>query len=213
MAIIKRGILGGFSNKIGNIVGSSWKGIAIMKSLPLSVANPRTTAQVNQRTKFTGVVKFASTLLSRVVKPLWDRFAQQESGYNAFIKANIENFNTVGELTNFTGFKMSEGKLSNVDQFAAVASAAADTVVCTWNFENREGPFDNATDEIFIIVYNASTLQILAQENAGPVSTETTTVRGDVFVSAQPLKIWYACRSADGTQVSNTGFLAVTSGS
>jgi hypothetical protein len=184
-----------------------------MKSLPLSVANPRTTLQVNQRNKFTGVVKFASTLLSRVVKPLWDRFAQQESGYNAFIKANIEYFNNFGELTNFTAFKMAEGKLSNVTQFAAVASAAADTVVCTWNFEDRNGPFDNATDEIFIIVYNSSTLQILAQENAGAVSTETTTIRADAFVGAQPLKVWYCTRRLDGTQVSNTGFLAITSGS
>ncbi len=40
MGIIKRGILGGFSNKVANVVGSSWKGINTMRALPLSVANP-----------------------------------------------------------------------------------------------------------------------------------------------------------------------------
>ena len=52
MGIIKRGILGGVSNKVGNVVGSSWKGIATLRSLPLSVANPNTLAQRNNRTSF-----------------------------------------------------------------------------------------------------------------------------------------------------------------
>lgn len=70
MATIKQGILGGFSGRVGTIVGTSWKGIAVMKSLPLSVANPKTAGQVGQRTKFSSVVALASVILSSIIKPL-----------------------------------------------------------------------------------------------------------------------------------------------
>src|SRR4051812_19667131 len=85
-AVIKRGILGGFSNKIGNIVGSSWKGIAVMKSLPLSVANPKTAKQIVARDRFSFLSQLGSQLLTTIVKPLNDRFAQYESGFNKFVQ-------------------------------------------------------------------------------------------------------------------------------
>ena len=33
MGTIKQGILGGFSGKVGTVVGSSWKGISYMRGL------------------------------------------------------------------------------------------------------------------------------------------------------------------------------------
>ena len=98
MAIIKQGILGGFSGKIGNIVGSSWKGIAIMKTKPLSVANPKTAAQVAQRTAFSESVTIATQILADVIKPLWDRFSERKSGYNGFIQYNIGNIRPQPDL-------------------------------------------------------------------------------------------------------------------
>ena len=49
MGTIKRGILGGFKNKVGSVIGSSWKGIDTMRSMPLSVANPNTAKQKTVR--------------------------------------------------------------------------------------------------------------------------------------------------------------------
>ena len=110
MAVIKRGILGGFSGKIGNVVGTSWKGIAVMKVKPLSVANPRTVKQVAQRTKFKGVVLAGSNLLINIVKPLWDANAQRMSGFNDFIRNNVEAFSSAGVL-DVASFVPSLGKL------------------------------------------------------------------------------------------------------
>lgn len=42
MGTIKQGILGGFSGKVGTVIGSSWKGISYMRSRAQSVKNPRT---------------------------------------------------------------------------------------------------------------------------------------------------------------------------
>ena len=52
MGVIKQGILGGFQNKVGAVIGSNWKGIATMRSRPISVANPRTGKQVAVRSEF-----------------------------------------------------------------------------------------------------------------------------------------------------------------
>ena len=58
MGRINQGILGGFSGKVGNVVGGNWKGINYMRVKPASVANPKTVGQVNQRTKFSERLKF-----------------------------------------------------------------------------------------------------------------------------------------------------------
>ena len=52
MGTIKQGILGGFSGKVGTVVGSSWKGISYMRGQAQSVKNPRTAKQMAQRDKF-----------------------------------------------------------------------------------------------------------------------------------------------------------------
>jgi len=40
MGKINQGILGGFSGKVGNVIGGNWKGIDYMRVKPASVANP-----------------------------------------------------------------------------------------------------------------------------------------------------------------------------
>ena len=44
MGTIKQGILGGFSGKVGSVVGASWKGISYMRSQADHVKNPRSAA-------------------------------------------------------------------------------------------------------------------------------------------------------------------------
>lgn len=107
MGVIKRGILGGFSNSVANVVGTSWKGIAVIKSKPLSVANPKTAGQVAQRTKFSGIVGIASALVGSLLQIVWNSFASGMSGYNLFVQMNVKTaFNDAGEFQ-FDGVNIS----------------------------------------------------------------------------------------------------------
>ena len=58
MAIIKNGILGGFSGKVGTVVGVTWRDIDVMRAL----AKPRTSAvspaELLQRAKMGTVSSF-----------------------------------------------------------------------------------------------------------------------------------------------------------
>lgn len=110
MAVIKQGVLGGFSGKIGGVVGSSWKGIAVIKALPLSVAQPQTTKKVNAWSRFSNVVSFSKPILTDVLKPLLDRIAVKQSGYNLFAQMNKANFTQAG-LVDASTLKISKGRL------------------------------------------------------------------------------------------------------
>ncbi|HET6556446.1 MAG TPA: DUF6266 family protein [Prolixibacteraceae bacterium] len=44
MATFVNGILGGFSGKVGTVIGACWKGIDYMRGLATSITNSRTAA-------------------------------------------------------------------------------------------------------------------------------------------------------------------------
>lgn len=96
MAKIKQGILGGFSGSVAGVVGTSWKGRAIMKAKPLSVSNPKTEGQVSQRTSFKTVAILASSLLTEICRPVYNPIAGDISGYNKFTSQNKEMFDGTG---------------------------------------------------------------------------------------------------------------------
>ena len=113
MAKIRQGILGGFSGSVANVVGSSWKGIAVMKAKPLSVANPRTVAQVAQRTKFKAGVEWATKVKSAIIKPFWDADAQYMTGVNAWMSDNVQHYNADGTIDQ-TLLVMSKGSIGAI---------------------------------------------------------------------------------------------------
>ena len=206
MGIIKRGILGGFSNKVANVVGSSWKGIAVIKSLPLSVANPKTAGQVTQRSVFSQASKMGSKILANVIKPFWDRFAQQESGFNAWVRENIVFF-TQGGITDFANLVMSKGSLA-VDAILSVAtSPGVSSSAVTW-VEGTGGGNGLSTDLCTAAIYNET-------QDVWGFSDGTTTRDVESAIVTFPtnletgdeLHAYLMFKRPDGSIVSNSSYL------
>lgn len=205
MATIKQGILGGFSKKVGTVVGSSWKGIAVMRSLPLSVSNPRTTAQVENRDSFKAWAQVASELLSTIVKPLWDRDAKYMSGYNEFIQVNKKLSDAGGSNWALTNAVISKGKLG-VTALSATPVTSTSMAV-SWD-TTPTGDYQQSTDEAYIAVIetnngNFNTTDIKAigfatgvQRSAG---TATITFLSGWLTSGSTQTVFLAFRRADGT--------------
>ena len=63
MAIVKDGILGGFSGKVGNIVGLTLNGVPIMRAAPKASQKPPTEKQRLQRLKFSLAIEFTKPFL------------------------------------------------------------------------------------------------------------------------------------------------------
>lgn len=206
MARLPQGILGGVLGKVGNVVGSSWKGIAILKSRPLSVANPRTTAQVAQRTKMSNTVAFAQEILSSVIKPLNDRFAQQASGYNDFVRRNIHLFENA-EPSPAANLKISVGKMVAVNPSAMIKSSHPDTVLIEYP-KTLVDAFASADDLAYAVVQNVATKEIITYAGLASRSEGEFIVKFSKGLAANDeLQTWLAFRRVDGTVVSNTGYL------
>jgi len=214
MGVIKRGILGGFSNKIANVVGSSWKGIATMRSLPLSVANPRTTLQVSNRNSFTYFSKIGSALLGSVIQPLLNRDAKYMSGFNKFIKLNKDIY----DRESFAGWQplavISDGNLSaGISTTTATVGASAVSITAPTTLAN---PKDSMTDLMYgaVIVFpsNATNLVDAKAYGAGGTvarSTGTISVPVPEIVAGNTYVVMLAYRSLDGTETSETAVQVV----
>lgn len=90
MARIRNGILGGFSNKIGEVIGQNYAGVSTMRAMPKYVTNPRTPAQEAHRAKMALAGSFLSAFNRGLSFSTWNDNAVN----NAFNGALRENFKT-----------------------------------------------------------------------------------------------------------------------
>ena len=88
MGTIKKGILGGFSGKVGTVVGASWKGIAYMRGQAVHTKNPRTAGQIYQR----DAIKAVTLALRPIASTLRLTFAEYAKKMSAFNKAVSINY-------------------------------------------------------------------------------------------------------------------------
>jgi len=205
MGVIKQGILGGFQGAVGSVVGSSWKGINVMKAKPVSVANPRTAGQIAQRTLMTNCVAFAQAILASAIKPLWDRFASKMSGYNDWVSANIAQFiNPTPALPEQLVF--SRGKMDATFIDSVVADNSLGTIVVNWTNDAGSG-LKLATDEAYAMAFNQQNGDIY------PVVSNRTRNQGSATITANAdmqvgntVHVYLAFRRADGTVVSNNSY-------
>lgn len=203
MGVIKRGILGGFSGKVAGIVGTSWKGIAVIKSMPLSVANPNTAAQQTQRGKFAHAVAFTLLLLTQIVKPMNDRFAIKESGYNLFLKRNIGNFDIDGMIET-PDVIISTGKVTAPGYSAATGSTSSPVLSVTMTDTSGIGDALDS-DVLFSFAYCVEDKEVAFIDT--PATRTDTNVTYTFSGNLKTSKMYFVCaayRRADGSAVSNT---------
>lgn len=202
MAIIKQGILGGFKKKIGSVVGSSWKGIATMRSLPLSVANPKTAAQVSNRNRFKTCAQFASMILAGLIKPLMDRFAGQMSGYNYFTKLNKDVWENPLSPT-WADLVISKGKMIAPNLADTQITAAG--VQLDWE-QTGQDRYGLPTDKVFALVVNTTTNEVLFQGDTGKtrVDIDAAIAFEQPGVTGHTIYVYASFLRADNSEVSNS---------
>lgn len=208
MATFKQGILGGFSGKVGGVIGSSWKGIDTMRSQPSSVTNPRTNAQVANRTRFKSVSQLAAAMLTTIVKPLNDRFAQKMSGFNDFCQRNAPAFDALGAFVP-ANLVLSKGKLSAPAELEEIVTSYTEAV-CNFSTD-LVGSFDSAADKVYAVVIgkDGDILGIssgVTTRAAGVIQLATPAGRS----AADPGTMYISFLRADGTQVSNSSYIELS---
>jgi hypothetical protein len=100
MGKISRGILGGFSGKVGSIIGATWKGIDYIRIVAANVTNPKTPAQESQRSKFVTVLRFLQPLVA-FLRIGFRLYANRMTQFNNAMFYNFHNA-IIGVLPNYS---------------------------------------------------------------------------------------------------------------
>ena len=214
MATIKQGILGAFSGKVGSVVGSSWKGIPVMKSLPPSVANPKTAKQIEQRSRMKACTAFSQAILADVIKPLNDRFASRMSGFNAFTSRNIACFEG-GELSNPQELTISPmgNKAQLIDAIGAEVKPGKKEAKLSVETSTIAGTGKAlSSDKSYFVVFNRTTEKAfgLAPSLSREEEDFLLGLPDDEFAPNDVVDVWLAFLRVDGTVVFETAYATAT---
>lgn len=90
MARIKNGIAGGFSGKLGSVVGLNWRGMNIIRTMPSPTKKKPSERQLIQRSKFVVVTKFLKPLRS-VIDLYFGQEIESKTRYNLAISYMLIN--------------------------------------------------------------------------------------------------------------------------
>lgn len=205
MGKIKQGILGGFLGKVGSVVGGNFKGIATIRAMPLSVANPRTPKQVQNRIRFKGVAATATSLGTGFLQKYWNRFAVMMSGYNLFVSVNKDAFNGSGQLQPDRLY-FSKGVIEAPSPWAFVYNRTDETLRGQFEYPITGQRLE--TDIVNIVVVDAGGI-VRAISPDQPVTNTTIELPCALAWQTQHY-VYIVTRREDGTKVSGTNYRMMT---
>ena len=193
-----KGLLGGFSGKVGTVIGSNWNGIDYMRSLPRPSSKAPTDLQLIQRSKF----GFANGFLGPVGSLINLGFRTQavkKTGFNMAI-AHVIAEALIGTYPDFdidyTKVLFSKGPLEVVWNTVATSTEPGE-ITLVWQDNTNLGTA-KATDKVVILLYNPAKSKFVYKfENAADRSAATDTIAVPEAFSGDTLQVWVATMTPD----------------
>lgn len=158
MSVVQNTLIGRARQKIGGSVFSTWKGINVLKSKPLTVANPKTPGQIQQRSALTQTTALFR-LLSGLINLGFKQQAVGKSEFNAFSSYNLKNaFNKAVEGVATlvpADLLLSQGTITPT-AVDSVAPTIADGISIIWSIPGGLQPGQSTSDITEAAVYNVT---------------------------------------------------------
>lgn len=151
MGTISKGILGGFSGKVGTVVGGNWKGIEYMRSRSGKRTSDPSPAQLAQQVKFALVMKFLQPMAAMLEFTFRD-FAIRMTGINSAFAYTIKNAVTGTYPAFAIAYPLvliSRGDLPNVLGPSVVAGAGS-ILTFSWTNNAGVGVASNKDEALFV---------------------------------------------------------------
>ncbi len=195
MAILQNTLIGRSRGSIGGVTFSTWKGLNVGKSKPVSVANPDTDPQKAQRSAMTQIVALFRQVVG-AVEIGFRKLAVHQSAYNAFTSYNLKNaVGKAGAVATIikNNLLFSKGTIGVVPFLTHVASVGAETIVLTWD-DSIIPVGGSATDELSLVAINGITNQAIYLPITGgqdrSTGTATFAVPADFMTLGQTLTLY-----------------------
>lgn len=166
MGRIKKGILGGFSGKVGSVVGASWKGIDYMRSLPRKSEKAPSDAQLAQQNKMALLRGFLLGL-SNIIEARFqniEKYTPMNDALSYNMLNSIEGTYPHQNL-NLPQLLFSKGVLMSTWNPKAV-STVSNAIDFSWENGNFT-PMCAANDLVTLVIYNPVKNLFCKLENGG----------------------------------------------
>ncbi|SMC66347.1 DUF6266 family protein [Pedobacter africanus] len=207
MGKYKKGILGHFRGIVGTVIGSVWRGIHYMKSLPDVGADNPTPAQINVRAKLALVTAFVQRLKTLITVG-YQSFTKGITPMNAATGYHLKNAVTgtsaANYAINYALVRFSVGSLS-ADVTPLVTPTAGAKLDFSWTDDTdpEEDP-TGSTDLVTVLAYSIEKDKFARKVAAAPRSAEAYVLQLPLDWSADNVHTWISFVSANGKQVSNS---------
>src|SRR5690606_714314 len=203
MAIYAKGPLGSFSGKLGNIVGSNWRSIDYLRSLPRPSKKAATEKQLAQRSKFALAIDFLSPLRSFIDMGYNDSNQQKMTAFNQATKHLLPRIE--GQYPDFTipydEVILSKGTLKGISTQAEI-NLDGDLQI---SWDSSINPLSSEVDDlVYIIMYNETSKDYFLYQNATRGAGED--IINTEFMGQGELHIWTAAISSDGSKRSESKY-------
>lgn len=204
---VQNPITGRSSGGFGNAIASTWKGINVMRSKPLEVANPQTDAQMQQRSKLAVMVAFARQMMA-LIRVGFKEKAIGKSAYNAFVSENMNNgflsFVANAWTINKPLLVIARGSLDVSDITQVTTTNNSNEIVVTYPAAATGN--QSASDKLVIVVTaDNGFCQSFGSNSRSDGSITLQFSRN--LVTGDALDIWYFFTSANGRKVSDSTHL------
>lgn len=210
MAVIKNLWLRQSKQKLAGAVTYQLKGQTIAREQAATVANPRTTSQMEQRVKLANLVNFYRANKSWMAKGSFETKERTWSDYNAFVHANIGANKVALTKTQASmgccvaaPYLVTQGTLPELDvavrNDGVVLSAPSQTAPTTW------GALSTAIIAAYPALMNGDQLSIISYMQTEPNE-------GEPYLRVSPKELFLDTNSTDTLATVLPGWVADTDG-
>lgn len=211
MATYKQGILGGFSGRIGNVIGTFWKGRQVMRIRAATFNDANTLRQQEQRLKFKLMVSFINAHKA-LVNWGFGAYDRTMSAMNAAVSLNFKSAIT-GIFPNLTidlpKVILSKGSLPGFED-NIVTSTLPNTISLDW-LDNAGTSNALGTDNLMVSVVDNASREVLLFPNAAKRTDEEVMITLPALWTARQVTVYTFFVNEDGistvsdpSQVSDT---------
>lgn len=203
MGTITKGILGGFSGKVGNVVGGTWKGIDYMRSKSNRTNFNPSQAQLEQQLKFGLSIRFVQSM-SGLLEMSFRNYAIKMTGINSALSYTLKNavagvypiYNIV-----YSDVLVSRGDLPNV-LGPAVVSGVGSLVSFSWTDNSGVG-IAKPTDKAILAGYCPAFNQCIYTTGSASRNALTDELNLSTF-SGQLVETYIGFVSQDGRNIASS---------
>lgn len=207
MATFNKGILGGFSGKVGTVVGANWRGKDIMRSLPKPSQKEPTEKQLLQQARFKLAVAFLQPL-----KTILSEYFGSSSGVKS--RVNLATSYTINEAIQvvagipeliYNKVMITKGELTGF-QNAVLTPQARGVLDLEWEDNSAQGNA-SASDQINLVSYCKELNDFQIFEGIAIRSDLLASVTLPSFCIGKSIEVWAYLNTERQTFASNSFYL------